>query len=131
MAAALPLRVTTTSSSRSSTPVTNSGKRALTSEMGRIFAMLTRIMVHQRSPGKQRAEAAAGHAAVQLAAERLLAELRGGEQAAEIDAGIDAHRLEEVHQVLGADVAGVAAAVLHLRRMPADAAEGRVEMAHA
>ena len=41
---------------------------------------------------------------------------------------MDSNRLD---QVLGADVAGVAAAVLHLGRMPADAAEGGIEMPHA
>src|SRR5436190_1897529 len=101
MAAGFPLRVTTTSSSRSSTPVTSSGNRALTSEIGRIFAMLTRIMVHMALPGKQWANSAARHASIQLAPQRLLAEFRGREQAVEIEAGIDAHRLEEVHQVLG------------------------------
>src|SRR5437870_4958578 len=39
MAAGLPLRVTMISSSRSSTPVTSSGRRALTSEIGRILAI--------------------------------------------------------------------------------------------
>src|SRR5688572_1013477 len=68
---------------------------------------------------------------MELAPERLLTERRGLEQAVEIDAGIDAHRCEEVHQVLGADIAGKAAAVFHLGRMSADAAERRVEVAHA
>src|SRR5258708_7406533 len=76
-------------------------------------------------------EPAARDAAVELAAEGLLAEFGGGEEAVEVDAGRDAHRLEEIHQVLGADVAGETAAVLHLRRMAADAAEGRVEVPHA
>src|SRR5258707_15624694 len=39
MAAGLPLRVTTTSSSRSAMPVTNSDKRALTSEMGKVLGI--------------------------------------------------------------------------------------------
>ena len=80
---------------------------------------------------QQRIEAAAGDAAMELAAERLLAEARGLDQPGEIDAGADAERLEQVDQVLGADVAGIAAAVLHLRRVPADAAERAIEIAHA
>src|SRR6185503_21379106 len=84
----------------------------------------------ERSSSAQRIEAAARHPPVELAPERLLAQLGGGEQPVEIDAGVDSHRLEQVHQVFGADVAGVAAAVLHFRRMAADPAEGRIEMAH-
>src|SRR5262245_39795098 len=80
---------------------------------------------------KQRIEAGAGDAAEKLATECLLAQARGLDQAVEVDAGADAERLEQVDQVLGADVAGIAAAVFHLRRMPADAAERAVEIAHA
>src|SRR5713101_3950245 len=76
-------------------------------------------------------EPGAGDAAVELAAERLLAQARGLDQPIEIDAGADADRLEQVDQILGADVAGIAAAVLHLRRMAADAAERAIEIAHA
>ena len=39
MAAGRPFLVTTISSSRSETPVTNSGRRALTSEIGRVLDM--------------------------------------------------------------------------------------------
>jgi hypothetical protein len=68
---------------------------------------------------------------MELAAERRLAQPRGLDQAGEIDAGADAERLEQIDQILGADVAGIAAAVLHLCRMPADAAERAIEIAHA
>ena len=85
----------------------------------------------RRTPAQQRIEAGAGDAAEELAAERLLAQARGLDQSVEIDAGADAERLEQVDQVLGADIAGIAAAVFHLRRMPADAAERAIEIAHA
>ena len=48
---------------------------------------------------------------MQLAPKRLLAQLGCREQAVEVDAGVDAHRFEEIHQILGAHVAGEAAAV--------------------
>src|SRR5262245_34527710 len=77
---------------------------------------------------KQRIEPAAGHAAVKLTAERLLALLRRLDQSYEIDAGADAERLEQVDQVLGADIAGIAAAVFDLGGMTADPAERAVEI---
>src|SRR5438132_8663696 len=48
MAAGLPLRVTTTASSRSSTPVTNSGNLALTSEIGKVLD----IIEHSFAPAR-------------------------------------------------------------------------------
>lgn len=50
---------------------------------------------------------AACNAAVQLTAKHLRAELCGWQQRSEIDAGIYAHSLEQVDQILAAHVAGV------------------------
>ena len=68
---------------------------------------------------------------MQLTAKHLLAIFRGGDQSVQIDTGGDTHGLEQAHQILGADVARVATAIFHLRRMAADAAERAVEMADA
>src|SRR5690606_13096608 len=47
-----------------------------------------------------------------------------------VDAGADAFRLQQIHQIFGADVAGMAAAVLHLGRVPPHAAQRAVVVAH-
>src|SRR5205085_12501655 len=94
-----------------------------------------RVFPHLPAPrartADKRVQAAARHARVEFAAEGALAELGRRQQSVDIDAGSDAHRLEEIHQVLRRDVAGVPLAVLDLRWMPADAAEGAVEPAYA
>ena len=56
-------------------------------------------------------------------ADDVLGEPGALDQGVEIDAGFDAHLVAHEHEILGADVAGEAAAVLHFRRMAADAAE--------
>src|SRR4029078_5650007 len=76
-------------------------------------------------------ESAARDPSVQLAAEGLFAQARRFEQRVEIDAGANAERLEQIDQILGADVAGVAGAILHLRRMAADAVERAIEVTYA
>ena len=68
---------------------------------------------------------------MQLTAKRLLAEFRGRKQLVQVYPGGDAHGFEQADQVFGADVAGEAAAVLHLRGMAADTAERGIEMPRA
>src|ERR1700716_15754 len=67
---------------------------------------------------------------MQLAAERLLAKAGGLDQPGEIEAGTNAERLEQIDQILGADIASVTTAIFHLRGMAADAAERAIEMTH-
>ena len=62
-------------------------------------------------------EPAAGDPSIQLAAERLLAKARGLDQTGEIEAGVNAERLEQIGQILGADIAGIAATILYLGGM--------------
>src|SRR3954453_5946665 len=95
----------------------------------RVEASNLRLCVLARLP-EQRIEAASRDPPMQLAAEGLLAETRGFEQRGEIDAGANAERLEQIDQILGADVAGVAATILHLRRMAAAPAERAIEVTH-
>src|SRR5688572_29260433 len=60
----------------------------------------------------------------QCAADDLLHAAAGGEQPVEIDAGGDAHRVQAVHEVLAADIAGGAGS----EGTATEAADGGVEV---
>ena len=63
----------------------------------------------------------------QLAADDVLREVRAVDQRVEVDAGVDPHVVEHVHEILGDDVAGRARRV----RAAAEPADRRVEPTHA